>query len=665
MKKITLLTSALFIVLGANAQIFSENFDSYSAGYLGPQSLDWTTWSNADGTNEDVNISTAMAQSGNQSIYFSSTLAAGGPQDVILKLNQLYSSGIFTFQTGMYIPAGKKAYFNFQKTATPGQTWTLNVTADNGTIVFDDGISTNLATGTYTTGAWFNLKIKANLTLGVWEAFINGASIGTWSNGVNQVGCVDIYPLDNKAQFYMDDVSYDHEVYTIPSLNAAASAINLNSNIASQISTPTGKVVNGGQTAITSFTATLNYGGNNYPINVTGVNIASLANYTVNFNALTVLPGSNVVTMTISNVNGVVDDVSTDNVVSYTSNPVVPALGKMVVGEEGTGTWCGYCPRGTVFMDRYENNFGDFWAGIAVHNGDPMTVATYDAGIGALIAGYPSSLVDRGAEVDPSAMSNDFYTRLQVAPTAFMSTTPTWNAATRELSVVVTADFQSAANDNYKLACVLTEDHVKGTGSGYNQSNYYSYASNNADLIDDDGMNWKDLPATVPAAQMEYNHVARAIQPSFAGDATAFPATVNAGSSHSKTYVFTLPASWKEWQMNVIGMLIAPSGRIDNASKTQLSQVSGVEAKESLNSTIAIYPNPATFQATLALDLAKESTVNVELLDMSGKVMTTKNYGSISGYSTITMNTSTLVAGIYLVKVTIDNNVSIERLVIQ
>lgn len=665
MKKITLLASALFTVIGANAQIFSDDFEGYSAGYLGPQATEWTTWSNAEGTTEDVNISTAMAQSGTQSIYFSSTVAAGGPQDVILNLDQVYTSGIFTFETGMLVPTGKVAHFNFQKTATPGQAWTLNVTASNGSLVFDDAITADLATGAYTPGSWFNVKIEANLTLGVWEAFIDGTSIGAWTNGTNQVAAVDFYPQSNLAQFYIDDVSFDHAPYTLPNLNATASSINLNGNIATQATVPTGKIVNSGQTAITSFTATLNYNGANDVINVTGANIASLANYTFDFNPSTVIAGTNVVTMTISNVNGGADDDAGDDVVSYTSNAVTPAPGKMVVGEEATGTWCGWCPRGTVFMDRYEHKFGDFWAGIAVHNGDPMVVTEYDAGIGASIGGYPSSLVDRGAEVDPSSMSGDFYSRLQVAPTAFMSTTPTWNPTTRELSVVVTADFQSAANNNYKLACVLTEDHVTGTGSGYNQTNYYSASSQNLDLIDDDGMNWKDLPSTVPAAQMEYNHVARAIMPSFAGDATAFPATVNAGESYSKTYVFTLPAAWAEWQINIVGMLIDPTGKIDNASKAKLSEVSGVEEQINLNSSISIYPNPATFQATLALNLAKESTVNVELLDMSGKIMTAKNYGSISGYSTITMNTSSLEAGIYMVKVTIDNKVSIERLVIQ
>lgn len=665
MKKITLFASALFVVLGAKAQVFSDDFESYSAGYLGPQSTDWTTWSNADGTTEDVNISTANAQSGTQSIYFSSTAAAGGPQDVILSLDQVYSSGIFTFQTGMMVPAAKVAHFNFQKTATAGQVWTLNVTADNGSISIDDAITADLAVGNYTPGSWFNIKIEANLTLGVWEAFIDGVSIGTWNNGTNQVAAVDFYPQSNTAQFYIDDVWYDHETYTLPNLNATASSVNLNGNIATQTVVPTGAIVNSGQTAITSFTATLNYNGNNDVINVTGVNIASLASYTVDFNPTVLATGSNTVTMTISNVNGTADDDNSDDVVSYVSNAVTPAPGKMVVGEEGTGTWCGWCPRGTVFMDRYENQFGDFWAGIAVHNGDPMVVADYDSGIGAAISGYPSSLVDRGSEVDPSAMSTQFYNRLQVAPTALMSLNPIWNPATRELSVEVSANFQSSANNNYKLACVLTEDHVTGTGSGYNQTNYYSSSSQNIDLIDDNGMNWKNLPASVPASQMEYNHVARAIMPSFAGDATAFPATVNAGETHSKTYVFTLPAAWEEWHINIVGMLIDPSGRIDNAAKAKLSEVSGVTENEELNASVSIYPNPATFQATLALDLAKEATVNVELLDMSGKIMTAKNYGSISGYSTITMNTSTLQAGIYLVKVTIDNVSTIERLVIQ
>ena len=52
------------------------------------------------------------------------------------------------------------------------------------------------------------------------------------------------------------------------------------------------------------------------------------------------VPGNQTYTVVISNINGGNDDLAEDNTLSNSINPVVPALGKMVIGEEATGTWC-------------------------------------------------------------------------------------------------------------------------------------------------------------------------------------------------------------------------------------------------------------------------------------------------------------------------------------
>ena len=72
------------------AQSFTDDFESYAVGsYLGSSSADWTTWSGTEGGAEDVTINADNASSGSQSIYFSSTSANGGPQDVVLPFDQV------------------------------------------------------------------------------------------------------------------------------------------------------------------------------------------------------------------------------------------------------------------------------------------------------------------------------------------------------------------------------------------------------------------------------------------------------------------------------------------------------------------------------------------------------------------------------------------------
>ena len=256
----------------------------------------------------------------------------------------------------------------------------------------------------YPQATWFDLKIEANLTLKVWKAYINNVLVGTWTNGINTVASVDYFPTQN-CQFYVDDVSFNHQIYTLQNLNAMVSSLNIGANIAGQSPAPTVSILNAGVTPITSFKVDLTYNGNTYTQNVSGINLASIASYNVSMPALPLVAGNQNVVATVYDINGGLDNDISDNTLTTSINPVVPAAGKMVVSEEGTGTWCQWCPRGAVFMDDFNAKYDGFWAGIAVHNGDPMAVTDYDDGMGALIAGYPSALVDRGNYVDPSGMT--------------------------------------------------------------------------------------------------------------------------------------------------------------------------------------------------------------------------------------------------------------------
>lgn len=676
MNKKLLLGFGLIFTSSLFAQTFTDNFDSYTAGQkLCPQSAGaWTTWSNAPGGNEDVLVSNAASSSPSNSLYFASTTQAGGPTDLVRHFGVL-NTGQFSMDFNLKIDAGKAAYFNLQKTATMGQTYALDAFfSDAGTLTFNQVAGFSAA---FPQGTWFNFKMNINFNINKWEIFINNVSVGYFANTVNQIESIDIFPVDAtspyNAAFYLDDFHTVTTPYTLPVKNAGVTFAGFNGgNIATNTVVPTFKVRNLGTSAITSFDITLNYNGNNISQSYSGLNMASLAEQSFTLTTpLNLVAGSNVLSYTVSNVNGQgADNDATDNVASITVNPIVPATGKMVVGEEATGTWCQWCPRGTVFMDKFENDFADFWAGIAVHNGDPMTVATYDTGIGTLIGGYPSSLVDRGADVDPSGMANDFYTRLQVAPTALIENGATWDPATRMLYVSVASTFQAAANNNYKIACVLTEDDVTGTGSGWSQSN--AYAGGNNGVMG----GFEALPNPVPAAQMVYNHVARAIQPSFEGFANSFPATVNAGDVHIVNFLFILPAGWDESKIHIISMLIDPTGKIDNAGKATIAKAitngydygvaAGVaEVSAQLDDVVKIYPNPTNSNAVLEVNLKEQASVNVRISNAAGQELVSRNYGSMNGSSTINLATSSYLPGIYFVELTINDQLVVKRLIVE
>ena len=663
------------------SQTFSDDFESYSVGsYLGSSSTDWTTWSGAEGGAEDVQITDNNASSGSKAIYFSSTAANGGPADVVLPFDQVYNSGNFSFEANFYVEAGKGAYFNLQGTLVVAQVWALDCyMLEDGTLKLSNQ-GTPYINANYPSAQWFNLRVEMDLTSNVWELFIDNVSQGSFSNPTGQIGILDLYPVNPAGQggngisgFFVDDISYTHLPATLPPLNGGVSFISQISGIAGLSYDVIATARNLGESEINSFDLTYNYNGIDITENITGLNLASLETYEHTFGtALTPVLGNNDLTVTISNVNGVSpDDDSSDDSKVISIDPIVPAEGKVVVGEEATGTWCQWCPRGAVYMDLFEEQYGDYWVGIAVHNGDPMTDATYDTGIGSMIGGYPSAVVDRGADVDPSAMNADFLDRLLTEPSGVITNGAIWDPVTRELQVSVKSTFSQSVNNDYRLACVLSEDGVTGTDAGYNQSNAYAGGGNGV------MGGYESLPSSVPAAQMVYDHVARAIAPSFDGSSVFFPANVNAGESVVSNYFFTLPADWDADNMHIIGLLISPDGRIDNAGSTSISEAvsNGYELGPNLGETnpldfqiddvLKLYPNPTSAKLNVTLDMGNSNMNELKVYNYKGQVIENFNLKAQFGSWTYTLDVAKFTPGVYAVSYASDKGIAMKRFVIE
>jgi hypothetical protein len=318
-------------------------------------------------------------------------------------------------------------------------------------------------------------------------------------------------------------------------------------------------------------------------------------------------------------------------------------------------------------MDKFQADYAGYWAGIAVHNGDPMTVTAYDDGIGTLIGGYPSALVDRLGDVDPSQMGTDFFTRLQTAPKGIITNGATWDAATRELNVSITTTMAQATTGAYKIACVLTEDDVTGTGAGYNQAN--AYAGGNNGVMG----GYESLPSPVPAAQMVYDHVARAIAPSFTGQTGVVPSSTAAGDTYTANFTFTLPTTWDETQMHIVGMLIEPQGKIDNAGYTtidgavQNGYVAGLEEISGvlLEQMLVVAPNPATDFTNITMHIPSKAQVSLRVLDAKGSILQGRQYGSLQGDFEVGINTSNYAPGLYLVELEMNGQHIQKKLIIR
>ncbi|MCK5846956.1 MAG: Omp28-related outer membrane protein [Bacteroidales bacterium] len=663
MKKIFILLIVLFSSAITFAQ-YSQNFDTYTHGdYIGVVDNAWSTWSGTTGGSEDAKIDSNQAASPNNSIYFMSTSSNGGPQDVVLDFGGAYNTGNFEFVQNIYIPANKGAYFNFQAESAIGTTWALNCNFINDSMMYiDDAKSVHLTTN-YPVATWFEFKLTVDLNTNIWELYIDNILKKTWQNDVNKIASIDYFPMcnsdfggNNQSEFWIDDVSYTHTPYTLPTKNAGVVSVSFNGPaIAGSSSYPVVKVRNLGTTAITAFDIEFDYNGIQYQKSVTGISLASLASEEVMANTLIpIIASANTLTATITAVNGTTgDDDNTDDVKAYTFTPIVPAAGKMVIVEEATGTWCGWCPRGTVALEFLAKDYHGFAQGIAVHNGDPMTDSIYDIGIGTLISGYPSALVNRGNDINPSTIWSYVNDALVTPPTAFLV-----NGAKitgNKLEVSITADFKAIANNNWKLACVIVEDSVTGTTSAYNQSNSYS-GGGSGDLIMPDGTNWANLPSSVPASQMIYNHVARAISPSFEGYDNSFPTSVVVGDAHTLNFTFIIDPSWDASKIHIVGMLMKPDGTIDNGSSSSISEaiangfVTGTPVSITnyiAKSNMKLYPNPVMDNFIIDLE-DNYSKVNIEIRNSLGQIVHSEEYKNPNTQLQISFNEK---PGVYFVSI--------------
>ncbi|MFT5249800.1 MAG: hypothetical protein ACI93P_001532, partial [bacterium] len=350
---------------------------------------------------------------------------------------------------------------------------------------------------------------------------------------------------------------------------------------------------------------------------------------------------------------------------------------KRVVFEEATGTWCGWCPRGAVGLETLAQTYPGSAIGIAVHNGDNMTVSAYDGGMN--VGGYPSGHVDRAIlDVDPGQFTSYYSDRINVISPVDISATAIFDPATRNIDINLSAEFVATLSGDYRFNAVILEDEV----GPFSQANYYSGGGAGPLVSPISGFDW--AAATDPV-NVIFDHVARAILGGFEGTANSIPSAITAGSIHTFNYTHSLPATENENKVHVVGMVIDNvSGEILNAVSVALSgftpaswdcvnnacidpgtglgQYSSLGACDALcNVTVIsenaeleinIYPNPV--KDVLTIDGIYNS---VNIYDVFGKLVLTSQTQK-------TIDVSTLSNGIYMLEINTDQAVKTKKITI-
>jgi len=461
--------------------------------------------------------------------------------------------------------------------------------------------------------------------------------------------------LYNVNYWYIDDI----KLFIPLALDAKLKSVDLPtySAIGAQMDVK-GKVSNEGSTPITSFDISYNVdGGAPQVYSVTGLNLAlgDVYSFTHNIPITLNAAGTYLVVTDVQNVNGTTDlDPTNDSLTKYVG-AVTFIPSKKVVGEEATGTWCQWCVRGICYMDYMAETYPDTWIGIAVHNGDPMVVPAYDNAIGSIIpnfAGYPSVGIDRfgGGNYDPQDLEVGYLARINaISPATINIVNFSWDTTNRIVSFDLQSEFVADINSELRYAAVITEDSLWGTASGWRQANAYAGGSNGPMC------GFESMPAMIPAASMHYDHVAREILDSPFGTPGSLPSGILTGSVHSYHYTYTIPESWRYEKLHFIGLLLDMStNEILNANNV-ISSYEGIKEKQQEKS-ISVYPNPSANITNLEFSLNKTSVVKLEVCNFLGKTIYSESAREYpEGTSKIQINSGNLSSGVYLIKLSIDN----------
>jgi hypothetical protein len=632
MKKILFSALALCSFMTMKAQ-FPQTFNTITS--IAPVTVGTGSW-NVGG------LPTGWTQSNGDNLTPLAALVPAFGTNAWITRALTYSDGTkdtFAVSTSYYTPAGVSNDWLISPSFTPtaGQFLLFKGLASNAN--YADGFKVKVSTtGNAVAGFTTDLLTVTAESATSWttHAINLSAYVGQSIN-------IAIVNNSNDKELLMID---DFELKTLPAADAAVLAMTPSvatyksyANVGGVIAVQ-GLLYNYGSAPITSYNVKINDGISTQTFPQTG-NIASYASTVFSLNYTLGSVGIKPIKMWVE-LTGDMNHVNDTTSSEFGAAAFTPTLTQ--VFEEGTGTWCQWCPRGAVYMDSMAKVHPEAVL-IAVHNGtnDPMKVATYDAGMGGLIGGYPSGLTGRKEELDPSEFLTAYTAHANDFGVADLTVSqPTISGSTMSVKVDVKMAVNTKANYDYRLALVITQDKMKGTTAGWNQAN--AYAGGAAGVMG--GYETKANP--VPAAQMIYDHVARNIEGGFNGVAGSLPAVMTAGQTYTYTFNTAIPAGVNLFDAKANVLLIsALSGEVQNgkwksAYPTAINNVLK-------NATLSLFPNPTADFINLEFSLTEATDVTINVTDLTGKVVYSNNLVNKIGNQGLVINAKDFSNGIYLV----------------
>ncbi len=356
--------------------------------------------------------------------------------------------------------------------------------------------------------------------------------------------------------------------------------------------------------------------------------------------------GTYVITVTVSNPNGSVDDES-DNTLTHTIISNTGHTPRKVLLEQFSTGQCPNCPAATTNITSWLSTRPDvIW--ITHHAGyytDPMTISEntellvfFNDG-GSTYA--PACQLDRkflspDGDPGPIFFPGSSYTpglidsRIETPAFVTVEMEGIYNPETRELDLTVSGEFVgNVADQDLRLSVYIIEDGIVGTQAGVTGS-------------------------------YTHNHVMRdAISATF-GD-TDVIANGNVGTTYTKTYTYTHNATWVPENLSIVAFVNnwdasdVNNRAILNAAKMHINDF--ISNTNDVNAdNVMVFPNPAN--DVLNINFAEGA--NIQILNNLGQIVLNIDNAKESNK----LDVSAFEAGSYFVKITKDNVVTNHKVIL-
>ena len=372
-----------------------------------------------------------------------------------------------------------------------------------------------------------------------------------------------------------------------------------------------------------------------------------------------------------SNPNGVPDSLNANDTLRtqfFVNNG--NTVSRDVLLEEFTTAPCQFCPDGAVIVEQIlATNPAVIAVGEhACFGTDAMTIPEASAYCAAFGSGAPTACIDRVLFPGETTVAHgrgtwaaNAATRAAIGSQVTVNITGTYNATNRQVNADVTANFVDyAVPGDIRVTLFVVEDSVTGTGSGYNQVNFYNTQTGHP-----------YFGAGNPIVGFVHRHVLRDVYPTNDawGDGSIIPTSPLLNTNYVKNNTFTLSTAWKAQDVSLVAFVSYYNANTDervvlNAAEVKLNNIATtIEDIRTDASSLVVYPNPTSDIATIEFNLSAPNTVLMSIRDIAGKEVMVKDYGMLSsGVQKITIDAANLTNGIYFASMKIGEKVVTKKI---